>query len=103
MAQTETKRLELVTQYADGSSYQFSLANPLTYSATADDDSLDPADIEALSTWMLSNQPLKVDGAAFTEISSATIITTQKNMFYESEPGNWERDQDANAWKDNYS
>ena len=39
----------------------------------------------------------------FAKISSATIVTTQKNLFYESEPGNWERDQKANAWKDSYN
>ena len=58
---------------------------------------------------MLANQPLKMGNvyddtyAEVTEISSATVVTTQKNMFYESAEGNWERDQEANAWKDNYN
>ena len=105
MATTTVTRLEIVSEFADGQTYQFSLNNP----RNTQDDHIDVTDIEELNTWMLANQPLKIYNSSddelkgFTQISSATVVTTQKNMFYEAAEGLWERDQEANAWKDNYN
>ena len=96
----ETSKLEIVAEFADGQTYQFNIANPRS--------DLESDDITALQTQMLSEQPMQIGNtindslAAFTRISSATVVTTIKTPVYEAELGLWSRDQNANAWKDNY-
>lgn len=84
----ETKRLEIVSEFQDGETYQFSLNNP----RFTQGDHVDAEDIEELNTFMLANQPLVLDGVPFARISSATVVVTTKTKFYEAEDGLWKRD-----------
>ena len=104
---TNTYRLELVFKFDDGTEdgklQQLSLNDP----RATPEEQLEPSDIEALNAFMVANQPiisynLYGDELPFEEISSAAVVITTKNMFYESEEGNFAADQAKLAARNEY-
>ena len=68
-----SSELKLETYYVDGDTRTITVKNPA--------DSVGSAQIEALQTFMQTNQPLIGDklGAAFGKISKATKVTTSED------------------------
>ena len=105
-----TSRLEINCEYANGEVKQFSISNPRLPSD--DDNPLTNQEITDLSTWMATNQPLQLydleneEYSEFVKISSAQLVLTTTNNFYEAEEGLAMRDVNAyeaqNGWKERY-
>ena len=67
---TTTNTLKISMGFVDGDTRTITLKNPSTTMVSGD--------IEALETWMLSNQPVIGDkwGGTFAKIASATKVNT---------------------------
>lgn len=66
---TTTRELKIDQYFVDGDTRMITLKNPSS--------TLTSAKIQALQTWMQTNQPLIGDklGAAFGKITSATVVS----------------------------